>query len=127
LTPLAKLVRARIEELRPRRQLRKRPCPSSDWRPSAKTRWRCSIQIPDLAEWLHDADNATKRALFDAFDLRVVYDKASDRLSISATLTDAVAAMLRSGLEPPRLSKEILRGSDSHATTTLRQDYRLVG
>jgi hypothetical protein len=28
---------------------------------------------------------ATKRTLFDAFDLRVAYDKASDRLSISAT------------------------------------------
>ena len=41
-------------------------------------------KLPDLTERLRDADDATKRALFDAFDLRVVYDKTSDRLSISA-------------------------------------------
>jgi hypothetical protein len=82
-------------------------------------------QVPDLAERLRGADNATKRALFDAFNLRVGYYKASDRLSISATLTEAVAAMLRTSLEPA--CGEKLRGSDSHATTTLRQDYRLAG
>jgi hypothetical protein len=60
---------------------------------------RLTNQVPDLTEWLRDADNATKRALSDACDLRVVYDKGSDRPSISATLTDAVAAMLRTGLE----------------------------
>jgi hypothetical protein len=68
--------------------------------------------VPDLSERLRDADDATKRALFDAFDLRVVYDKASDRLSISATLTEAVAAMLRNGLQP--LSSTSLRGWDSN-------------
>jgi hypothetical protein len=56
----------------------------------------------------------------------VVYDKASDRLSISATLTEAVAKMLRDGLEP-RLLQKRLRRSDSHSTTTLRQNYRLAG
>ena len=30
----------------------------------------------------------------------MVYDKANDRLSISATLIEAVASILRSGLEP---------------------------
>ena len=70
-------------------------------------------QVPDLSERLRDADDATKRALFDAFDLRVVYDKASDRLSISATLTEAVAKMLRDGLEP-RLLQKRLRGWDSN-------------
>jgi len=49
---------------------------------------------------------ASKRTLFEAFDLRIIYDKASDRLSISATLTRAVPAMLRCGLEPLRLSKD---------------------
>jgi hypothetical protein len=61
---------------------------------------------------LRDAHDATKRALFDAFDLRVVYDKASDRLSISAALTKAVAAMLRDVREP-RWLKESLPGSGS--------------
>ena len=54
-----------------------------------------------------------RAALFDAFDLRMVYDKASDRLSISATPTEAVAAMLRDGLEP-RLFQKVLRGWDSN-------------
>lgn len=70
-------------------------------------------KLPDLTERLRGADNATKRALFDAFDLRVVYDKASDGLSISATLTEAVAKMLRDGLEP-RLLQKTLRGWDSN-------------
>jgi hypothetical protein len=46
-------------------------------------------QVPDLPERLRDADDATKQAPLNAFDLRVVYYKASDRLSISATLTEA--------------------------------------
>jgi hypothetical protein len=70
-------------------------------------------QVPNLAEGLHDADNATKRAMFDAFDLRVIYDRASDGLSISATLTETVAAMLHDGLEP-RLLQKTLRGWDSN-------------
>ena len=65
--------------------------------------------------------NATRRwagatitaSVVRAFDLRVVYDKASDRLSISATLTEAVAKMLRDGLEP-RLLQKTLRGWDSN-------------
>jgi hypothetical protein len=68
--------------------------------------------IPDLFERLSDADDATKRALFDAFDLRIVYDKASDRLLISATPTEAIATMLRTGLEP--LCKRLLRGWGSN-------------
>jgi hypothetical protein len=55
--------------------------------------------------------------LFDAFDLPVVYNKAGDRLSISATLAEAVASMLRigpldNGVEP--LSQRVLRGWDSN-------------
>jgi hypothetical protein len=70
-------------------------------------------QVPDLSERLRDAPNSTKRALFDAFDLRVVYDKADDRLSISAKLTETVATILRSGMEP-RLLQKTLRGWDSN-------------
>jgi hypothetical protein len=62
---------------------------------------------------LTSVSSATRRALFDAFDLRITYDKAGDRPSICATLTEAVASMLRGGLEP-RLLKEVLRGWDSN-------------
>lgn len=73
--------------------------------------------MPDPSERLRDADDETKRALSDAFDLRVVYDKMADRLSISATLTEAVTSMLRAG--PLRnavetLSQRTLRGWDSN-------------
>jgi hypothetical protein len=30
-----------------------------------------AVQVPDLSERLRDADEATKRAMFDAFGLRV--------------------------------------------------------
>jgi hypothetical protein len=71
----------------------------------------CSVRCPTSPSG-RDADDATKRALFDAFDLRVIFDKARDRPSISATLTEAVAKMLRDGLEP--LSSTSLRGWDSN-------------
>jgi hypothetical protein len=51
--------------------------------------------------------------LRDAFDLRVAYDKASGRLSISGAPTEAVAKMLRDRLEP-RLLQKTLRGWDSN-------------
>jgi hypothetical protein len=69
-------------------------------------------QLPDLSGRLRDADDATKRALFDASDLHVVHDKASHRPSISATLTEAVASMLHNGLEP--LWQVALRGWGSN-------------
>jgi len=54
----------------------------------------------------------------------VVCDKASDRISIIATLTEPAAKMLRDGLEP-RLLQKTLRGTDSPTGTTLQEDYRL--
>jgi hypothetical protein len=62
--------------------------------------------------------------LFDASDLRVTYDKASDWLSGSATLGEAVAAMLTHARLWRKTTPLHRLGS---ATTTLRQDYRLTG
>ena len=107
------LVRARIEELKADKAAAQAALPTLGLAPERQDPAAVLDQVPDLAERLHDADNATKRALFDAFDLRVIYDKASDRLSVSATLTEAVATMLRDGLEP-RLLQKILRGWDSN-------------
>jgi site-specific DNA recombinase len=107
------LVRARIEELKADKAAAQASLPRLGLAPERQDPAVVLDQVPDLAERLRGADNATKRALFDAFDLRVVYDKASDRLSISATLTEAVAKMLRDGLEPRLLQKK-LRGWDSN-------------
>ena len=106
-------VRARIEELTAEKAAAQAALPKLGLAPERQDPAAVLDQVPDLSKRLCDADNATKRALFDAFDLRVVYDKASDRLSISATLTEAVAAMPRTGIEP-RLLECSLRGWDSN-------------
>jgi DNA invertase Pin-like site-specific DNA recombinase len=48
-------------------------------------------RIPDLAQSLHDAAPEIKRQTFQAFDLRIEFDKAQRRIQISATVTEAVA------------------------------------
>jgi site-specific DNA recombinase len=106
------LVRARIEELKADKAAAQASLPRLGLAPERQDPAVVLDQVPDLAERLRGADNATKRALFDAFDLRVAYDKTSDRLSISATLTEAVATMLRTGPEP--LCNRLLRGWDSN-------------
>jgi hypothetical protein len=71
---------------------------------------RSNLESPPRTSSYATSNDATKRTLFD---LRVVYDTASDRLSISATLTEAVAKMLCDGLES-RLLQKTLRGWDSN-------------
>lgn len=106
------VVRARIEELKSEKAAAQAALPKIGLASERQDPVAVLDQVPDLSERLRDADNATKRALFDAFDLRVVYDKAGDRLSISATLTETVASMLHNGLEP--LCERSLRGWDSN-------------
>ncbi len=51
-------------------------------------------RIPDLAQALRDAPPEIKRQTFDAFDLKLRFDKAHRRIEISATISEAVAAAL---------------------------------
>lgn len=106
------VVRARIDELKAEKAAAQASLPQLGPAPERQDPAAVLDRVPDLSERLRDADGATKRALFDAFDLRVVFDKDGDRLSISATLTEAVASMLRTGLQP--LSSTSLRGWDSN-------------
>jgi hypothetical protein len=111
------VVRARIDELKAEKAAAQASLPKLGLAPERQDPAALLDQVPDLSERLRDADDSTKRALFDAFDLRVVYDKTSDRLSISATLTEAVAYMLRTGpLDNgvETLSQRALRGWDSN-------------
>jgi site-specific DNA recombinase len=48
-------------------------------------------QIPDLTQSLRDAPRETKRQTFEAFELRIAFDKAAGRIEISATVAEAVA------------------------------------
>ncbi len=49
-------------------------------------------RLPDLAKQLAAADDATKREVFQAFELRVEFDKGAGHIGISATVTEAVAS-----------------------------------
>jgi site-specific DNA recombinase len=74
-------------------------------------------RLPDLSDALRDAPPETKRLFFDAFDLRVIFDKAEGRLQISATITEALADLLQ---EPRDLALCVrpLRGWDSNPQPT---------
>ena len=48
-------------------------------------------RIPDLTETLRAAPPEVKRQTFDAFDLRIDFDKAAGRIEVSATVSQAVA------------------------------------
>lgn len=48
-------------------------------------------RLPDLAAQLHDAPREIKRQTFEAFELRIRYDKAARSIHISATVSEAVA------------------------------------
>ncbi len=48
-------------------------------------------RIPDLAASLREATTEVKRQTFEAFGLRIEFDKAERRIEISATISEAVA------------------------------------
>jgi len=48
-------------------------------------------RIPDLTESLRNAPREVKRQTFEAFELRIAFDKAARRIEISATIAEAVA------------------------------------
>jgi site-specific DNA recombinase len=48
-------------------------------------------RLPDLSKSLRDAPPNVQRQVFEAFDLQITYDKASRRVELSATVSEAVA------------------------------------
>ena len=48
-------------------------------------------RLPDLAEQLHGASPEVQREVFQAFELRVEFDKGNGRIGISTTVSEAVA------------------------------------
>jgi hypothetical protein len=70
-------------------------------------------RLPDLSRALREASQDTKRLVFDAFDLRVAYDKLERRIQISATVSEAVADMLQKPQDLGLCGKK-LRGWDSN-------------
>jgi hypothetical protein len=47
--------------------------------------------VPDLGKALAEATPEVQRQVFQAFDLRIAYDKVGRRIEISASVSEAVA------------------------------------
>ena len=58
-------------------------------------------RLLDLSEQLRSAPPELQRQVFDAFDLRVTYDRAAGRITISATVTEAIARHSGAAPNPP--------------------------
>jgi len=84
-------------------------------------------RIPDLTQALRDAPVEVKRQTFEAFALRIGFDKAERRIEVSATVSEAVAqafentrALREGGLSVtvsdiagPDMSLPVTRGSST--------------
>ena len=57
--------------------------------------------MPDLSQELRRAPLELKRQAFEAFDLKVVYDKTAKRIEISATVSDAIAEAFTNAKDLP--------------------------
>jgi len=73
-------------------------------------------RIPDLTETLREAPVEVKRQTFEAFDLRIQFDKAERRIEVSATISEAVVQAFE--------KTEALQGEGFHVTVS---DIALTG
>ncbi len=88
------VVKARIEELEADRQAAQEALDAmtvEEIEAEADYLAERLAQLPDLSNQLRDATPQVKRQVFQAFELRVEFDKTSRRVEISATVTEAVA------------------------------------
>ena len=66
--------------------------------------------MPDLSRALREAPPALKRQVFEAFCLRIAYDKVGRRIEVSATISEAVAEALENERDlPKKVSSVALR------------------
>jgi site-specific DNA recombinase len=66
-------------------------------------------RIPDLSQTLHEAPPELKRQVFEAFGLRIAYDKVERRIEISATISEAVAKALEKAEDLPEEVSSVAR------------------
>jgi hypothetical protein len=91
------VVKARIEELKADKQAAQA---ALDAIPPAEVEAEDNYlperlaRIPDLTQQLRDATPEIKRLVFQAFELRVEFDKAQRHITLSATITEAVTRAL---------------------------------
>ncbi len=61
-------------------------------------------RLPDLSAELKAAPSKLKRQVFEAFGLRIIYDKLERRIEVSATVSEAVAAAFENAKDLPKVS-----------------------
>jgi site-specific DNA recombinase len=99
------LVSKRIEKLRRDKEtaeieLRSLGAPAVDPSPTEDA-GELLLRLPDLGETLRKAPAELKRQVFEAFCLRVTYDKPGRRIEISATVTEAIAQAFENAKDLP--------------------------
>ena len=100
------LVRKRIAELeqakeKAQEELREL-APSAPQKGGSEDLAASLARLPDLAQALRDAPPALKRQVFEAFELRILYDKVDRRIEVSATITETVAKALENEKDLPK-------------------------
>jgi len=83
-------------------------------------------RIPDLSQALRDAPPALKRQVFEAFGLKVAYDKIEHRIEISATITEAVAKALQKAEDLPEEVSSVARRDIAGARFVPQSDARVL-
>jgi hypothetical protein len=78
-------------------------------------------RIPDLTQALEDAPFEVQRQVFEAFELEMLYDKASRKIEISATVSEAVANAFEKAESPPEGG--LAGGSERHSGGPSRSRY----
>lgn len=123
------LIGARITELRAHKeqveeQHREQPPDPAEQKP---TELLANLErLPDLSQALRDAPTALKRQIFDAFELRILYDKINRRIEISATISDAVARTLQNANDLPQEVANVTHTDIAGARFVPRGDARVV-
>ena len=98
-TPIVLVTQRRAEKEDIESRLRELPPPTNDT--DTDDLEAALARVPDLTRALQEAPPALKRQIFDAFELRIVHDKISRRIEISATVSEAIATTLQNANDLP--------------------------
>jgi hypothetical protein len=82
--------------------------------------------MPDLSEELKAAPPELKRQVFEAFCLRVIYDKLERRIEISATVSEAVAEAFHNAKDLPAEVHRVAQRDIAAARYVPPSDARVV-
>jgi hypothetical protein len=83
-------------------------------------------RLPDLSEELRKAPTGLKRQVFEAFQLRIAYDKPERHITISATVSEAVADAFRNAKDLPEEIHRVAQRDIAGARYVPPSDARII-